>query len=117
MKTCRRRRRHLHGTRRSGRSMAPAYLGLGGVEVGHPAPILERLVDARGTRRFWQRGGGYDRNIHSDTEFDEKIGYIHMNPVRAGLVKTPADWAWSSARWWDGEREGQIECDSRTVRE
>ena len=79
------------------------------------APILERLVDARGTRRFWQRGGGYDRNVHSDTEFDEKIGYIHMNPVRAGLVKTPADWAWSSARWWGGEREGQVECDSRTV--
>ena len=77
------------------------------------APILERLVDARGTRRFWQRGGGYDRNIDSESEFDEKIGYIHMNPVRAGLVRTPLDWAWSSARWWAGEREGQLPCDHR----
>lgn len=26
------------------------------------------------------------------------IRYIHMNPVRAGLVAAPNDWAWSSAR-------------------
>ncbi len=77
------------------------------------APILQQLVDARGGRHFWQRGGGYDRNIYSDTEFDEKIGYIHMNPVRAGLAETPVDWPWSSARWWAGEREGQIDCDTR----
>jgi len=77
------------------------------------APILERLVDAQGTRHLWQRGGGYDRNIYTETEFNEKIGYIHMNPVRAGLVKTPLDWAWSSARWLNGEHEGQIKCDAR----
>jgi len=77
------------------------------------APILNELVDARGVRHFWQRGGGYDRNIYSDAEFDEKIGYIHMNPVRGGLATTPIDWPWSSACWWAGEREGQIECDTR----
>ena len=77
------------------------------------APILDRIRDARGVYRFWQRGGGYDRNIYSDSEFNEKIGYIHMNPVRAGLARTPLDWAWSSARWWSGEREGQIACDQR----
>lgn len=76
------------------------------------APILDRLVDARGVRRFWQRGGGYDRNVYSRSEFDEKIGYIHMNPVRAGLVGRPTDWAWSSARWWGGEREGEVVCDA-----
>lgn len=75
------------------------------------APILDRLVDARGVRRFWQRGGGYDRNIYSREEFDEKIGYIHANPVRAGLVERPTDWAWGSARWWDGKRDGEIACD------
>ena len=77
------------------------------------APVLERLRDARGTYRFWQRGGGYDRNIYSDTEFNEKIGYIHMNPVRAGLVRAPLEWAWISARRWSGEREGQVMCDQR----
>ena len=80
------------------------------------APILSRLDDAQRSRRFWQRGGGYDRNIVSDDEFDEKIGYIHMNPVRAGLVQSPQDWKWSSAQWWNGIRESQIACDSRIAR-
>ncbi len=34
-----------------------------------------------------------------------------MNPVRAGLIEKPTEWAWSSARWWDGVREGEVECD------
>ncbi len=32
----------------------------------------------------------------------EKVNYIHMNPVRAGLVERPQDYKWSSARWWAG---------------
>ena len=77
------------------------------------APILGRVTDARGKPHIWQRGGGYDRNIVSDGEFREKLDYIHMNPVRAGLVRRPTDWAWSSAKWWHGDREGQVECDQR----
>ena len=38
------------------------------------ASVLGRLVDEQGRTRFWQRGGGYDRNIVSDEEFDEKVG-------------------------------------------
>ena len=32
---------------------------------------------------------------------ERTIGYIHSNPVRAGLCKSPQDYAWSSAsgRW------------------
>ena len=77
------------------------------------APVLEQLADRGGKLWFWQRGGGYDRNIVSDDEFDEKVGYIHMNPVRAGLAGRPTDWGWGSARWWSGERDGEIECHSR----
>ncbi len=62
------------------------------------APILDRLADSQGKIRFWLQGGGYDRNIVSDDEFDEKIRYIHQNPVRANLVEHDTDWAWSSAR-------------------
>jgi putative transposase len=32
----------------------------------------------------------------------EVIDYIHMNPVRRGLVERPEDWPWSSARDWLG---------------
>jgi putative transposase len=28
------------------------------------------------------------------------IEYIHMNPVRRGLVKRAVDWKWSSASWY-----------------
>ena len=32
----------------------------------------------------------------------EKVNYIHLNPVREGFVKFPADYRWSSARFWQG---------------
>ncbi|MEL6741249.1 MAG: transposase [Planctomycetota bacterium] len=53
-------------------------------------------------RQLWQPGGGYDRNILGGPEFNEKIRYIHENPVRRGLVERPEDWAWSSASAWSG---------------
>ncbi|MBL8064673.1 MAG: transposase [Chthonomonadaceae bacterium] len=60
--------------------------------------ILERLrEDGVSTYRLWQPGGGYDRNIHSDKEFHEKLDYIESNPVRKGLVAKVEDYAWSSA--------------------
>ncbi len=64
------------------------------------APVLPRLVDSRGDSHFWQMGGGHDRNIHSPAEFDEKLRYIHENPVSRGLVALPTDYRWSSARWY-----------------
>ena len=50
--------------------------------------------------RFWQEGGGYDRNLTSDDAIRASIEYIHMNPVRRGLCERPLDWAWSSWRQW-----------------
>lgn len=34
--------------------------------------------------------------------------YIHLNPVRAGLVKRPEDWAFSSYREYLGLRQGKL---------
>lgn len=39
-----------------------------------------------------------DLIITNDDTFQQKIDYIHMNPVRAGLVNNPEDWLYSSAR-------------------
>jgi REP element-mobilizing transposase RayT len=47
---------------------------------------------------FWQ-ADYWDRFIRNDDHFESTIGYIDENPVKAGLVKTPADWAWGSARF------------------
>lgn len=60
---------------------------------------LQHATDSRGVVRFWQRGGGYDRNITGGDEYNEKIVYIHENPVRRGLVREPEEWRWSSAGW------------------
>ena len=48
--------------------------------------------------RFWQAGGGYDRNIYSEEAFIKTLKYIHLNPVKKGLVTSPLDWMWSSAQ-------------------
>ena len=77
------------------------------------ARILPRLTDTRGDVHFWQRGGGYDRNIWSDEEFLEKRTYIHHYPVARGLVARPEDWAWSSARWFAGDQSGPVRVERR----
>lgn len=69
--------------------------------TGQSSETLERFHDVqpngKAAFRFWQRGGGYDRNLWSLEEINEKIGYIHQNPVRAGLCERTEDWQWSSA--------------------
>ncbi|MAY74800.1 MAG: hypothetical protein CMJ31_08840 [Phycisphaerae bacterium] len=76
------------------------------------APIIDRVTDSRGQTRFWQRGGGYDRNLLMGSELFKKIEYVHRNPVRRGLVEQPSAWRWSSARWWSGDRDGVLPCDA-----
>jgi putative transposase len=68
------------------------------------APVLHRLRTSAGQVRFWQHGGGYDRNVRDEAEYFQKIDYIHGNPVKRGLVENSLDWPWSSARWYAGDR-------------
>ena len=75
------------------RTTAPSFLGR----------MLDERPNGESSHRFWQRGGGYDRNIWSDHELAEKINYIHENPVRRGLVKVPQDFRWSSAAFYAGQ--------------
>jgi REP element-mobilizing transposase RayT len=56
---------------------------------------LARVTVREGSRlrhRFWQPGGGYDRNITSTEALRAMIDYIHANPVRRGLVARAEDW-------------------------
>jgi putative transposase len=43
----------------------------------------------------------YGFNLWSRQKLDEKLEYIHLNPVRAGLVEKAVEWKWSSARWYE----------------
>jgi putative transposase len=54
------------------------------------------------TFRYWQEGPGYDRNLDRVETVLAAIDYIHLNPVRRGLVERAVDWQWSSARWYEG---------------
>ncbi len=47
----------------------------------------------------------YDFNLGSTDKFDEKLDYIHNNPVVAGLTETALDWKWSSARFYENREE------------
>ena len=49
--------------------------------------------------RVWQRKG-YDMNIWTAKKVQEKLNYMHNNPVKRGLVKEPGDWPWSSWRFY-----------------
>lgn len=47
--------------------------------------------------QFWQQ---HNKPIElwSDIVIQQKIDYIHNNPVESGLVTDPVDWKYSSAR-------------------
>jgi REP element-mobilizing transposase RayT len=68
-------------------------------------------VPQRGWPRFWQPGGGYNRNLTSTAALRAAMDYIPANPVRRGLVARAEDWQWSSARWYAGLRPVQLEID------
>jgi len=56
----------------------------------------------------WKRNHRYslwqhDTNVFqvfSESVFMQKVNYIHLNPVREGLVERAVDYHWSSARYW-----------------
>jgi putative transposase len=58
--------------------------------------------------RFWQDGGGYDRNITDRRTLLKVIDYVPNNPVRKGLVNSPSAWKWSSYRDWQYNTKGLI---------
>jgi len=44
----------------------------------------------------------FDRALRTVKEYHEKVWYIHLNPVKAGLVNRPEDWPWSSVHDYRG---------------
>ncbi len=52
-------------------------------------------------------------NIWSDKKQNEKIDYIHNNPVARGWVAHPGDWPWSSWRFYCREDRSLLAMDHR----
>jgi putative transposase len=65
--------------------------------------------------RFWQRGGGYDRNSFEPSTIFRQIDYIHENPLRRELCSSSTEWYWSSAALYAGLRDGPISVDRESL--
>ena len=44
----------------------------------------------------------FDRALRTVSEYNRKVEYIHLNPVKAGLASRPQDWSWSSVHDYTG---------------
>jgi len=81
--------------------------------------FLSRMADVQPNgnvaHRFWQRGGGYDRNLQSPKYIWETIDYLHANPVRRGLCTGNVDWKWSSAREYAGMGDTLLPIDADSL--
>jgi putative transposase len=65
--------------------------------------------------RFWQDGGGYDRNYITPKEILKQIKYIHNNPIRRGFVDDPTEWIWSSAGLWLRGEDGPVAINKESI--
>lgn len=60
--------------------------------------------------KVWQ-DSFFDENVFTQDFLNQKIQYIHYNPVRKGMVDEPEDYSLSSARNFVFEGEGVLELD------
>ena len=65
---------------------------------GYSARRINELLGRDG--ELWQEDY-WDRYIRDETHYRKVVHYIENNPVKAGLVKSPEQWKWSSARFRD----------------
>jgi len=54
------------------------------------------------TYQFWIQDDGA-KEIQTENFLQQKVDYIHMNPIRAQIVLRPEDYVWSSARLYKNE--------------
>lgn len=62
--------------------------------------------------QFWQRRY-YDFNVWSEGTKEEKLHYMHQNPVKRGLVARAEEWPWSSFRHHATGAIGTVKIESR----
>lgn len=90
---------------------------------------LENVNEVSESRRTWMLRRMYSAGIRNPNNWDfqlwqqyyhpvelatnemidQRLEYIHLNPVAAGFVEQPEDWIYSSARDYAGMAKGKIE--------
>ena len=86
------------------------------ISEGKQTYELSKISTAQKYRkyRFWQKGGGYDRNIIKENTLTHAVRYIHNNPVRKDLVDEPGKWYYSSYNCWFNGVDEPIRIDKET---
>ncbi len=87
--------------------------------VGDPSVVM-KVVKERFSRllrkrealsdRVWQKRF-YDFNVCTEKKRVEKLRYMHRNPVKRKLVRSPEEWDWSSFRFYLNGENGLVEVD------
>lgn len=70
------------------------------LELHHEDILYRFLVNAKDrTYQFWKRNP-LCIDLLSDKVLEQKLNYIHQNPVKAGLCENAEDYSYSSARFY-----------------
>ncbi len=62
---------------------------------GTSARYANQILNRTGMA-FWQHES-FDHRVRNTREYERILHYIHHNPVRARLVRSPEQWPWSTA--------------------
>jgi REP element-mobilizing transposase RayT len=70
---------------------------------------LRAQATADRERRFWQPSR-HPEAIQNKPFWQQKSDYLHDNPCRKGLVRSPQHWRYSSAPWYisDGKEQADV---------
>jgi putative transposase len=88
--------------------------GKGLLSVGIKALKISVSKQAK-ERPFWQ-ARYYDFNVFTQKKRLEKLNYMHLNPVKRGLVEKPEDWLWSSIHYYETGEQGRVKITPRSTR-
>jgi REP element-mobilizing transposase RayT len=78
----------------------------GDLQIYHPE-VLKMFVSTQKDRsyHFWKRRP-LSIELYTPKVFDQKLDYIHFNPVNAGICEYPEQYLYSSAQfYYDGKDE------------
>jgi putative transposase len=74
----------------------------------HTSQEINNILKRQGA--LWQEGF-YDHVIRDEEDYKKRIGYVHKNPLTAGLVKELPDFQYSSFRNYYSGDESLIQID------
>jgi putative transposase len=71
------------------------------LEMNHP-DVLHFFKSSQSDREyhFWKRSAK-SIELYNDAVFEQKIDYIHHNPLKAGLCNFPEEYQYSSASYYE----------------